>query len=36
MDDWMTHGELEIPAYLMVEAHYVHILDILAFPRLMV
>jgi hypothetical protein len=34
MDDWMAHGELEILAYVMVEAHYIHVLDSLAFPRL--
>ena len=32
----MTHGELEIPAYVRVMAHYIHILDSLAFPRLSV
>jgi len=32
MDDWMAHVELEILAYLRVEAHYVYMLNSLAFP----
>jgi hypothetical protein len=36
MDDCMAHGELEILAYVRVEDHYVHILESLAFPRLIV
>jgi len=36
MDDWMAHGELEILAYIRVKDHYIHVLDSLAFPRLMV
>ena len=36
MDEWMAHGELEILAYIRVEAHYIHILESLAFSRLIV
>jgi hypothetical protein len=36
IDDWMANGELEILPYLGVEAYYIHILDTLAFPRLIV
>ena len=36
MDDWKAHGELQILAYVRVEAHYVQILDSLAFPCLIV
>jgi hypothetical protein len=36
MGDWMAHGKLEILAYIRVEAHHIHILDSLAFPRVTV
>jgi hypothetical protein len=36
MDDWMPHGEPEILAYIRVEDYYIHILDSLAFPPLIV
>jgi hypothetical protein len=36
MDDWMAQGNLKILAYIRVEAHYIHIMDNLAFPLLIV
>ena len=36
MDDWMAHEELEILDYIRVKGHYSHVLESLAFPRLMV
>ena len=34
--DWMAQGELEILAYIRVEVHYIHRLESLAFPRIIV
>jgi hypothetical protein len=36
MDDRMSHRELEILAHVRIEAHYVYILNSLAFPSLIV
>jgi hypothetical protein len=36
MDERMAHGELEILAYIRIEAHDVYILNNLAFPNLKV
>jgi hypothetical protein len=32
----MAHGELEILADVRVDAHYIHVLDSLTIPRLIV
>ena len=36
MFDWMVHGELEVLAYIREEPHYIHVMDNLAFPRVIV
>ena len=36
MDDWVAHGELDILAYIRVEAYYIYILDSLAFQCVIV
>jgi len=33
MYDGMAHGDLEVIADVRVEDHYIHALDLLAFPR---
>jgi len=36
MDDWMAHRELELLACMWVQPEYIHVLDSLAYPHLIV
>jgi len=36
MDDWVTHGKLEIFAYVRVQTHDTHVLDSLIFLHFIV